>query len=113
MKKIAALTVLFSSFFAASYAQLEKIHSSPVYDNTKEEYLLKHVNTPKDMEKYSLMENGQDHNSNVQAVNRTTLIGNKKSDKALYKIDASGYAPNSGPYDIKKVTFPKTDYLMN
>jgi len=112
MKKISILTAVFSCIFAASHAQQTNITTTPVYDNEKNEQLIKHVMTPKDMEKYALIDNSQAQGYPLYS-EKILLTGNKKTDKSLFKIDASDFSPNPNPYDIKKVTFPKKGYLYN
>ena len=109
MKKIAVLTILFSSIMAASYAQQT---TSPVYDNERNEHLIKHEMTPKDMEKYALMDNSAITN-NSTPVHRLTFSTTEIAGKSLFKIDASDYSNDLKQYDLKKVTFPKTNYLMH
>ena len=108
MKKIASLTVLSLSIVTASYAQDAKMNTTPAYDNIKSEQSFDH-RMPKDMEKYSLMDNSDRIPTGfIQPVNRVTLVGNQP-DGFLYKIQPADNSPSR--YDIRKATFPKTNRL--
>ena len=104
-----SFTVLLISFFSASHAQVRKVMTPPVYDNVNKENLFNDQKTPKYMADHSLIDNST--NTAVQTNNSLTFSGNKNQDNALFKIDHPVLSTDQ--YNIRKVTFPKTNKFIN
>ncbi len=109
MKKIVSFTVLLISFLSASYAQVRKVVTPPVYDNVNKENLFNDQKTPKYMADHSLIDNSA--NASTQTNNSLTFSGNKNQDNSLFKIDHPVLPADQ--YNIRKVTFPKTNKFIN
>ena len=109
MKKIISFIVLLATFISASYAQVRKVVTPPVYDNVNKENLFNDQKTPKYMADHSLIDNST--NTSAQPSNSLTFSSNRNQDNLLFKIVHSVIPPDQ--YNIRKATFPKTNKFIN